>query len=342
MDRSATLRRSSGSSARSSSARPPRARRCRRFGKFIQDTWWPTYPVAAGNSHTTIREKRYHLDRHILPFFADTPLDAITLAPLQRFVATMMRKTKGKVGKKTLSPKRVKNVLATLRKCVVSAYEWEVIDRLPKFPKIKTFESDYDFFTREESALVIDAARDPYERAILMFAFHTGARAGEQLAFEWGDLDLRNRFVCLRRSSTHGTVRDTTKSGKPRKVPLTVSLESALKAIRHARGPLVFCRDNGSPMSLWQLHERLWATCRRAGLRRIRWHDCRHSFASQLVIAGTPLRQVQDWLGHGSIHMTMRYAHLAPGGGREYLAALEAPNHGHLTATEGGAVRSSA
>jgi integrase len=67
----------------------------------------------------------------------------------------------------------------------------------------------------------------------------------------------------------------------------------------------------------------------------------RHSFASQLVIAGTPLRQVQEWLGHSTITMTMRYAHLAPGGGREYLAALDA-NHGNLTAVQGGGTRISA
>jgi integrase len=94
----------------------------------------------------------------------------------------MYRKTKGKVGKKTLSPKRVKNVLSTLHKILVSAVEWEVLDKLPRFPKIRTPERDFDFFTREESALVIQAARDAEERALLMFAFHTGARAGEQLA----------------------------------------------------------------------------------------------------------------------------------------------------------------
>jgi Cu+-exporting ATPase len=72
-----------------------------------------------------------------------------------------------------------------------------------------------------------------------------------------------------------------------------------------------------------QLHERLWGACRRAGLRKIRWHDCRHSFASQLVMGGTPLRQVQEWLGHSTIQMTMRYSHLSPGGGREFMAALD-------------------
>jgi integrase len=166
-----------------------------------------------------------------------------------------------------------------------------------------------------------------------MFAFHTGARAGEQLAFEWQDLDLYNKLLVFRRSSTNGIV-GPTKNGKKRKVPLTKTLELALRAIRHAKGRRVFCNPDGTPFTLWQLHERLWGGCRRAGLRRIRWHDCRHSFASQLVIAGTPLRQVQEWLGHSTITMTMRYAHLAPGGGREYLAALDGESYGNLTATE--------
>ena len=106
-------------------------------------------------------------------------------------------------------------------------------------------------------------------------------------------------------------------------MPLTRPLEAALQKIRHLRGDRVFCNDDGSPLTIWQLHDRLWRTCRRAGLRRIRWHDCRHSFASQLVTAGTPMRQVQEWLGHVSITMTMRYAHLAPDGGHEFIAALD-------------------
>jgi site-specific recombinase XerD len=104
---------------------------------------------------------------------------------------------------------------------------------------------------------------------------------------------------------------------------MTKTLEVALKAIRHIKSKRVFCNPDGKPLSIYQLHERLWGACRRAGLRKIRWHDCRHSFASQLMIAGIPIRQVQEWLGHSTILMTMRYAHLAPDGGREFIAVLE-------------------
>jgi integrase len=122
-----------------------------------------------------------------------------------------------------------------------------------------------------------------------------------------------NRLVVIRRSMPDGT--DTaapTKSGTERRIPLTDTLAAALKSIRglrHLQGGLVFGRRrDGGVLSLYAVRERLERACRKAGLRRIRWHDMRHSFASQLISAGMPIRQVQEWLGHSTITMTMRYA----------------------------------
>ena len=260
------------------------------------------------------------------PPFSAQAIDAIKREDLERFVARLVRDKK-------LSAKRAKNVLSTFRRILASAVEWDVMIALPRFPRIRVAESGYDFFTRDESDKLLGAARTTEERAILMFALHTGARAGEQLAFEWSDLDLYNKLAVFRRSSSLGIV-GPTKSGKERKVPLTPTLEATLRAIRHARGRLVFCNPDGKPLTLWQLHERLEGACRRAGLRRIRWHDCRHSFASQLASAGVPLRQVQEYLGHSTILMTMRYAHLAPNDGADMRRALDraAGNQGNSMA----------
>ncbi len=107
-------------------------------------------------------------------------------------------------------------------------------------------------------------------------------------------------------------------------MPLSDELIKMLKSHRHLRSKLVFCRPDGRPLTLRQLFATLRAACKAAGLRRVRWHDLRHSFGSQLAMAGVPLRQVQVWLGHSSIVTTQRYVHLAPGGGREFIAALEA------------------
>ena len=79
----------------------------------------------------------------------------------------------------------------------------------------------------------------------------------------------------------------------------------------------------------------LWSACRKAGLRRIGWHVLRHTFASHLTMRGAPLKAVQELLGHATIDMTMRYAHLSPAAKNEAIRLLD---HGNLMATQGGVV----
>jgi integrase len=303
----------------------PIAKEVPTFKQFVSERWWPTYPHAAGNRPATIREKQGHLDLYLYPALGSTPLDRVRGEVVDRLFAHLRREG--------LSEKSIRNVRATLRRILASAVEWSVLEGVPHLPKVRVPDSAFDFFTKEEARALIAAARNAEERALLLFPLHTGARAGEQRAFEWGDIDWRSKSIRLRRALVLGTV-GPTKSGKERSIPLTSELEAALKAIRHLRGPLVFCNEDGSPLSMWQLHHRFEFVSRRAGLRQIRWHDLRHSFASQLVSEGVPLLQVKEWLGHGTITMTMRYSHLAPNGGTELIQRLGLQSYGNLTATE--------
>jgi integrase len=70
-------------------------------------------------------------------------------------------------------------------------------------------------------------------------------------------------------------------------------------------------------------YRQLASACKAAGIRRVMFHVLRHTFASHLVMRGVPMKAVQELLGHSSIDMTMRYAHLSPNVRREAVAALD-------------------
>jgi site-specific recombinase XerD len=107
-----------------------------------------------------------------------------------------------------------------------------------------------------------------------------------------------------------------------RRIPLNAPALAALKAARHLRSKLVFCHEDGRRLSYVHTLDHLHAVCRKAGLREIGWHTLRHTFASHLVMAGVTLKAVQELMGHATIEMTLRYAHLAPGVTRDAVAAL--------------------
>ena len=70
----------------------------------------------------------------------------------------------------------------------------------------------------------------------------------------------------------------------------------------------------------------LFRACKRAGLRRVGWHVLRHTFASHLAMRGVPMRTIQELMGHSSLTMALRYAHLSPDVGRDAVAMLDAPS----------------
>ena len=120
----------------------------------------------------------------------------------------------------------------------------------------------------------------------------------------------------------------TPKSGKPREIPLGDDVRAALKAHRHLRGPLVFCDMSGKMLSDSHDSKALSHACKKAGLRPVGWHVLRHSFASHLAMEGASMKVIQDLLGHASIVMTMRYAHLAPEVARDAVRLLDSDRRG--------------
>lgn len=238
----------------------------------------------------------------------------------------------------TLSPKTGNNTLTCLRKMLAVAQEQGVIEHIPRVKLFKVNKPDFDFLAFDEAERLIDAT-DNDSRAAVLVAVKAGLRLGEILALQWSDLDLVKGRVVVRRNFWRGHLNETPKGGRTRSVDLPGSVVSALKTHRHVKGPWVFCTTKGHPLTDKQLNGLLSRAARRAGIARdegrIGWHDLRHTYGSHLAMRAVPLRTIQELMGHATIEMTMRYAHLSPEITRDAVKQLDAPAPGEPGAHAG-------
>jgi integrase len=147
---------------------------------------------------------------------------------------------------------------------------------------------------------------------MVLTALRTGMRQGELKGLQWESVDWFNGSIAVRHSrSDYTNALGSTKSNRERHIPLDIDLNELLSARKRDKG-YVFVDDKGRPFDHQRLSRALTVVCQRAGLRKVRWHMLRHTFASNLAMNGTPLNVVQALLGHSSVLTTMRYAHVAP------------------------------
>ncbi|RKG70767.1 hypothetical protein D7V80_04200 [Corallococcus sp. CA054B] len=110
---------------------------------------------------------------------------------------------------------------------------------------------------------------------------------------------------------------------------LRASVVDALKEHRHLRGAYVFCQEDGQPLTDGLMRRPLERSLIRASITReqgrIGWHDLRHTYGSHLAMRGVPLKVIQELMGHATIEMTMRYAHLSPETKERAVQQLDAP-----------------
>jgi len=159
------------------------------------------------------------------------------------------------------------------------------------------------FLTGDEQQGLLQACRkSTWERLylIVLMALTTGARKGELLGLRWADVDFRTRTAKL----------GVTKNGKPRLLPLTrVVIEEMLK-FRGQNEHLVF-HSTVNKETAFDIKKQWLIVSQVSGLGHCRFHDLRHTAASNLVKAGRTLFEVGTLLGHSSTTMTARYSHLA-------------------------------
>jgi len=244
-----------------------------------------------------VRTKRHHVAT-IKRILGNPPLHGLTIKELETYKETR-RAEKAK-------PATINRELATLKHAMTKAVAWNLVRKHVR-ESLKEVSKEIEPPGRirylsgpEEAETLIRACRGPL-RAIVLTALHTGMRRGEILKLPWERVDLKK-----------GNIRVTkTKTSKDRTIPMNDTLRGVLTGLRtRIDVPWVFHDEEGKKFR--DPHKKFYWACRRAKIEDFRFHDLRHTFASWLVMAGVPLATVSELLGHKSITMTMRYAHLSP------------------------------
>jgi len=301
--------------------------------KHYAKKWFTGYGESKLKS-STLTIYGFYLKKHVFPIFGDKKIDSITRPDIKDFI---FQKTK------ELGTGSVKNLINLMSGIFSAALEDEIIkvnpaSRMGKaMPKLDR-KASINPFTREEGRTFLEAVKKhfPGYYELFLTALRTGLRLGELLALQWGDVDFNGRFIEVRRNFVMGRF-TTPKNNKIRHVDISEQLMAALKELRARRKAetlrkgwgevpaLLFINNSGGVLCGGFLRKHIFKKAlEKAGLREIRLHDLRHSFASMLLQQGASLVYVKDQMGHSSIQITVdTYGHLVPGANRNEVNKLD-------------------
>jgi integrase len=265
----------------------------------------------------TLSDYESYLRVHIVPHFGTQALQEITIDDVEDFIATKRREGK--------AVKSVRNYLGLMSAIFALAVKrgWCTTNPVSAVDKPRdSHDRDIRYLSPQELDALLAATPDDergrLERTLYLTAAMTGLRRGELLALRWQDVDFGVGVVRVRRTFSRGHF-GTPKSRKSnRAVPLAERVVTALKDLKERSRfvdevDLVFAHpQTGSVLDPSKVRKRFQVAVRAAGLKPIRFHDLRHSFATGMASVGAPLRAVQEWMGHTDQRTTMIYSHFAP------------------------------
>jgi len=272
---------------------------------------WLEVDVKNNNKYSEVLNKQSILRAHLNPFFGKMSLDNITSLNVENFKSQKI--------KKGLANKTINNHLIVLSKCLKTAQEREIIEKIPKIRLLKVQPQKFDFLTEEESQQLLDGCSGLVYDMVLV-ALKTGLRFGELIALEWEDIDFQNNLMIVRKSFSCGRL-GSTKSNKIRYIPLLDEISQVLFTRKEKKG-FIFMK-NGESLCKMSCLRWLHRACVKAEMRKIGWHTLRHTFASHLAQNGVSITIVKELLGHSDIRTTMRYSHLTPLATRTAVNTLE-------------------
>jgi len=261
-----------------------------------------------------------------LPELGRLRLDQIDRERMEEFIAVLMEKD--------LAKDYIRLILGSLQVLMNDAIEKGIIKNNPVkglgkfYRQAPVRHADIEPLSEEESLLFLKNTLEwePEHYPMFLTSLHTGLRSGEVIALQWPDIDWNGKFIEVRRQVVRTKVTTLkTKNGR-RRVDLSDDLLKTLAALKKKRqeealrigsneiSEWVWANEKGQRIDINNVKVKNFKrVLRKAGLRDIRYHDLRHTYASQLLAQGEPVTYVSQQLGHANSQITFRvYAHWIP------------------------------
>jgi integrase len=302
------------------------------FKDFLEE-WFKGKLLSLGPQSTKVY--RGILDFRVIPKLGNYQVSSLSPVVIQAYVNDL--KHEG------LANSTIAKVLKIIKSSLETAKDLELILRNPaskiSVPKEET--KRLDVWNKDEVITFLNLAKTNIYYLVFHLALYTGMRQGEILGLRWEDIDFDGGTICVRQTLSHDgktflagaktkasirtiTIADETIAllKKQRNINSKQKLKLGSKYNNHK---LVMCVPNGNPINPSNLRRTFNTVINEAKVKKIRFHDLRHTHATLLIINGTHVKVVAERLGHSNVKITLdRYYHVMPNMQKEVATQLSA------------------
>lgn len=263
----------------------------------------------------------WRAQKHLLPYFGNSDIASITTGDVEILKQDLLTKS--------LSGGTVNRVVALLSSIFNFERNHNAALRNPVRGEVKKLRESTKEITpldENEIAKLLETASNNYNYVVLIaLAVFAGLRASEVLGLEWKHVDFKEKELHICQTVVTGVVRDTTKSGKTRIVPISARLHAILLQHHHNGNASGFVIKSHTGERLHKVQDIFTQMRYESGIRlEATFHTLRHTFATNAANKGVNLPTLQQWLGHSDIKTTMRYIHVNKDHSQQMMELLDA------------------
>ena len=279
----------------------------------IFDLW---YVNASSRKRGTslVKDVQMH-KQYVSPTLGNLKISEITPPHFEKIVSVML--------KNNLAKASVNKVIQHFKAVFNHSFNNETIARNPtrSFKQLRLDHKEMDYLSHEEMDQLLSYSNQKYigeerwKHVLYLTLFLTGGRLGEVLGLEWHRIQFERNSILIGQiwCAIENKIIYTTKGKKDRVIPLNSLLKRELGSMKNSsKGTFLFSDVNDRPIDPTNFRSRNWQKdLKAAGIRKIRIHDARHTYASLFMMSGGNLYELKEVLGHSSVKTTERYAHLS-------------------------------